>query len=705
MALDVQVDSGQHGAVTALEAETGVGKSLGYLVPLLLRTALVQRKGLVSTFTLQLQQQLLDEDTQYASEVCHTLLGVRPKIAKRMGLRNFLSPTRVEALAEALHAKHRLTPDIKDILDALFVHAKQGGDMREWISAYGQLPPTIDEGEICLLPTSPEEESERYRAHLADAIDADVLVVTHALLMTSALRWNTVLSPKDNSEGGFDAAVIDEADRLSDAAALSAQRRVNSMMLQRAARFLSHLGAPDPSDSLLKEIATWRRDMDALYGTVVSRGGAGISRLGHEEYIVLSDPRHAAVMMQARGAAVTMAAALKEGYVAAQRRGAAEDDLRYIRDIAAELRDFVAGCEDASDFRVPMLSWSPVREWPAFALVGLRPGRLSARLWRSSEVAPPFIRSMVMTSATLDAPGDGEATFSELRTALGLIPGYSNFQAELSDRFRPRKFGRLSFVLADRRVPNPSSSGASEADLESDGDGGSSHPQWLAYVAAGIKMAAESGGRVLALTNSFRDTSALGALLESAGSKAIVHQPGMKLGDMIPTFVADENAVWISPTAWEGLNLPGTINHLVITRLPFPYFEPARRLALLDSMMARGYSLAKARGVIYGIAQKEARRRLRQGIGRAIRAESDSATVWILDPRFPLPDSITRDPRQRIANTGTVFAPFVSAIPDRFRTGLGDTYSASAIFPLTIPDDVQEVFLPKEEDLFSSISE
>src|SRR4051794_21803326 len=92
------------GVVTLLEAETGTGKSLGYLVPLCLEVVEAHKRGVISTYTRLLQSQILIEDFPIAAHVARLITGRVVRAAPRLGLRNFISASRVEALREALSA-------------------------------------------------------------------------------------------------------------------------------------------------------------------------------------------------------------------------------------------------------------------------------------------------------------------------------------------------------------------------------------------------------------------------------------------------------------------------------------------------------------------------------------------------------------------------------------------------------------------------
>ena len=130
----------------------------------------------------------------------------------------------------------------------------------------------------------------------------------------------------------------------------------------------------------------------------------------------------------------------------------AEDDAATVKNMAIELTRFADACEDMSDNQVPALRWSPVRAYPGFSVVPLKPGHLCGRLWSSAAEKPPFLRSLVMTSATLDAIGSPRP-FHQFKSSIGLFG--DNCSTELSGSFAPRKFGNLHFVFADPGMSPP----------------------------------------------------------------------------------------------------------------------------------------------------------------------------------------------------------------------------------------------------------
>ena len=323
-----------------------------------------------------------------------------------------------------------------------------------------------------------------------------------------------------------------------------------------------------------------------------------------------------------------------------------------------------------------MLRWSPVRAYAGFSVVPLKPGRLCARLWKPRDDAPAFLHHIVMTSATLDAP-DSQLRFYGFRNEIGLLG--DNYAPEISGRFAPRRFGRLRFVLPDPAVHVP----AAEADGDEYDPEQASDPGWLGYAAEGVAAAAAEGGRTLVLAPSFRDTAAACERLRGlCDQRLIEHRRGEKLADALTAFRADPGAILVSPAAWEGVNLPGLLAQLVILRLPFAPLDTADRQALLDALVSKGLEPEKAAGVLFRAALFNAQRRLRQGIGRAIRSATDDVTLWILDPRFPVPIEVAK--REGIAaDARRSMAGFELCIPERFRPGMRATLPAARLaFPV-----------------------
>ena len=214
-----------------------------------------------------------------------------------------------------------------------------------------------------------------------------------------------------------------------------------------------------------------------------------------------------------------------------------------------------------------------------------------------------------------DAP-DSQLRFYGFRNKIGLLG--DNYAPEISGRFAPRRFGRLRFVL-----PDPAVQFAAEADGD-EHDPEKPDPGWLGYAVEGVAAAVAEGGR----TWRWRPVSATPpSVSRLCAQQLIEHRRGEKLADALTAFRADPGAILVSPAAWEGVNLPGLLAQLVILRLPFAPPDTADRQALLDALVSKGWKPEKAAGVLFRAVLFNAQRRLRQGIGRAIRSATDDVTL------------------------------------------------------------------------------
>lgn len=285
-----------------------------------------------------------------------------------------------------------------------------------------------------------------------------------------------------------------------------------------------------------------------------------------------------------------------------------------------------------------------MRDGHAFQVLALEPGRVLRRTFSG--------RKVLFVSATL-AVGSG-----------GLEPFLRTVGAEdldgVGDRLRVdlAKFGSLRFALADRAVPPPFD------------EGGERTPAFDDYAAAVVRQALSEGGRTLVLAPSFADVDALNHRIKGL----IAHRRGEALAARLEEFVAAPNAALATPSAWAGTDLPGLLSHVVILRIPFPPPEAGRTELLRRLLEVRGYDPGQAERILRAQGRRDALRRLAQGLGRGIRGPEDRVKVWIADPRFPLPDTLARDPR-RLLNQGLAAhnADLSGAIPRRFAQAYEET--------------------------------
>ncbi|MGZ3306552.1 MAG: helicase C-terminal domain-containing protein, partial [Asticcacaulis sp.] len=203
---------------------------------------------------------------------------------------------------------------------------------------------------------------------------------------------------------------------------------------------------------------------------------------------------------------------------------------------------------------------------------------------------------------------------------------------------------------------------------------------WFDHVEEVCVRIAQLRQRTLVLTCNFAETVELAQRLRVRGvAQVIEHARGERLNESLSAFRARDDGILIAPNLWEGVDLPGLVRHLVVTRLPIASrHSPAMQIES-ERLQAEGLSDDDVTLRIFDILSRRARRTLAHGLGRAVRQVSDDAQVWVTDPRFPLPDSLTGNPRLRLPANIPVYRDFVKCIPRRFRAGLLATYPSSTL--------------------------
>ena len=182
---------------------------------------------------------------------------------------------------------------------------------------------------------------------------------------------------------------------------------------------------------------------------------------------------------------------------------------------------------------------------------------------------------------------------------------------------------------------------------KADGKGSFSAPV-LEHWLAVIKAARSQGGRVFVLTPAYRDIEQLAPHFADDPDVLIQLNGRQPLQPLEKRYrdPRHRNKVLISAGTWAGINWPRMIDHLVVLRLPFPPPKAEEE----------GFSIVDLIKML---------KKLAQGVGRAIRTEDSVATFWCADPRMGCPE-----PLQKRAGLGLVPFPMgrraLSAIPERF---------------------------------------
>ncbi|WP_405943795.1 ATP-dependent DNA helicase [Streptomyces sp. NBC_00932] len=572
-----------------VQAGTGTGKSLGYLVPALAHGERV----VVATATLALQRQLVERDLPRTVEALQPLLRRRPQFAMLKGRSNYL----------CLHRLHEGVPQEEE--DGLFDQfetaapsSKLGQDllrMRDWADetetgdrddltpgvsdrAWGQISVSSREclgASKCAYGAECFAEAARERAKLAD-----VVVTNHALLAIDAIEGAPVLPQHE-------VLIVDEAHELVSRVTGVATGELTPGQVNRAVRRAAKLVNEKAADALQTASETFERVMElALPGRL-------------EE--IPEDLGYA--LMSLRDAARTVISAI----------GATRD--KSVQDEDVVRKQALASVESIHDVteRITLRSDYDVVWYERHDRFGasLRVAPLSVSgLLREKLFAD---RSVVLTSATLKFGGD----FNGVGASLGLSPegteGEDVPQWKGLDVGSPFDYAKQGILYVAKHLSAPGREGSRTDMLDE-----------LA------ELVEASGGRTLGLFSSMRAAQAAAEELRSRQDRRVLLQGEETLGELIKNFAADpETCLFGTLSLWQGVDVPGPSCQLVVMdRIPFP--RPDDPL-----MSARQKAVEEGGGNGFmAVAATHAALLMAQGAGRLVRAMGDRGVVAVLDPRL-----------------------------------------------------------------------
>ncbi|MBX6385250.1 MAG: ATP-dependent DNA helicase [Microbispora sp.] len=591
----------------AVQAGTGTGKSLAYLVPAIRHAAGSGRAVVVSTATIALQRQLVDRDLPRLADALEGLLPHRPEFAILKGRRNYLCRHKMAAgMPEdeddqlfdprEVSATGRMVQRIQE-----WANETETGDRDEIVpgvsdQAWRQFSVTARE---CLgaqrCPSGADCFAELARERAAAA---DVVVTNHALLAIDAMEDFPVLPEHD-------VVVVDEAhelvDRvtsvvtgeLSESTVALAVRRVGRLIeqgvadrLQEAGEDLRALLAAAPPG----RIDTLPQSLGMTLALVRDAASACITALGPRNQDK-DDPDNAGL----RKAAFT---ALDDVHDTAQRMldafGPAAGEGRE----AGEDASGSAGDEEIHRAEVVWLEEGRGRVPPTLRVAPLSVGgMLRDKLFGD--------RTVVLTSATLALGG----SFDTLARQWGLPAG----EWTGLDVGSPFDHSRRGILYVATHLPQPGRDGLPEA-----------------YVDEIAELIEAAGGRALGLFSSMRAAKAATEALRDRLDVPLLCQGDDSTAQLVKQF-ADDPATCLFGTLslWQGVDVPGpSLTLVIIDRIPFP--RPDDPLA---SARQRHVAATGGNGFM-AVAATHAALLLAQGAGRLLRSIDDRGVVAVLDPRL-----------------------------------------------------------------------
>jgi ATP-dependent DNA helicase DinG len=636
-------DAYNDGGVVLLEAGTGVGKSFAYLVPALAWSRANRERTVVSTNTINLQEQLVGKDLPMLARALEEG-EYRPTFALLKGWRNYLCLSRLE-LAQG-HQQSLLEPERAQELDGLVGWATRTSD-----GTLGDLPvaPSPEvwdevsaESDLCTRLRCPHfERCFLFRARRR-AAEADVVVVNHHLFCADL----AVRQASDNWEEAavlppYQRLILDEAHHLEDVAAAHLGTQVSSRAVRRllgrfdrggrglvqalAAELLAggDLLARASLDvlqlQLVPAIADTRRTADALFARIFLRLAevpGGVLRL---DEAFAEDPVWEQGLTAELGGTLTAFRRLRDAVeIIADRLGAAETSerrLQLVQEIRGVLRRLERIADGLSQTLHPVPG-PPVVRWIERTDTRTQQVALHAVPLDLAPILRETIfdrqRTVVLTSATLAA--GGEFTFLERRTGLATPPSPVTVREVLPSPF---DFGAQCLFGIPTDIP----------DVRDDELG---HDQAVAQVVE--DLAAASDGGMFVLFTSHAALRRLASALRGGGLASrwpLMVQGEAPRDQLLRRFRESGRAILLGTDSfWEGVDVPGrALRALVLGKLPFKVPSEPLTAARLERLAEQGED------GFWSYLLPHAALKLKQGFGRLIRSRQDVGVVVLLDRR------------------------------------------------------------------------
>lgn len=592
------ISTGRH---LVIEAGTGVGKSLAYLIPAALHAVRTRRKAVISTHTIALQEQLIYKDIP----LVQGLLPIEFSAAIMKGRHNFLCGTRLERVRQA--SGDLFTRDQQSDLDRIHAWSQttKDGSLSDFLE---QPDPSVweevrSEDHICTQKTCGKNPRCFYQAMRKRVLSADIIILNHALLFTllgdieeQEARGSGLLFPNDF-------VIFDEAHTVEDVASRHIGIEISQFGLRRNlhrlynARTKKGLFQALKNGTACQAVSEIVPQADAFFEAVAERCVFKRSREFRVRDTELADGAELC------GGLTRLAETLK---AQATRE---EDEIRQgeLQDAARRLSEARRGIANFLQLEYPDHVYWVEQYGRRETFYSLRAApvdlaeTLRRMLFRDNTTT-------VLTSATLSVGGPDMKYFRDR------IGAWDSHTVQIGSPFDYQKQMTLHLV---KTMPEPRDPQYDKA-LE----------KWIAH------FVDESQAHAFVLFTSYTTMRTAAQALENhfsqRGWQLLVQGAGMPVHRMVQEFRDNPHSVLFGVDSfWSGVDVPGdALSNVIITRLPFatpghPLTEA--RMERIESEGGRPFDQ---------FSLPEAILKLRQGVGRLIRTKSDTGTIVILDSRI-----------------------------------------------------------------------
>ena len=584
-----------------VQAGTGTGKSLAYLVPAIVSG----KRTLIATATLALQRQLVDRDLPKIVPALEKYLAREISYGIYKGVGNYVCLQKLNS--------EEPDPDTELVLEVSSL-GKDAQRLRAWVETPGvsgdrDEAPEVDRrvwaassvsGRECVGADICNFGAKCFAANAkAKALNSDIVVTNHTLLALEVVESHPILPERD-------VIVLDEAHEFMDRTTQAVTEELTATRVARAAAMARKYKAISNKlvDAFTHASDDFADAMDAYADFM--RGDLEASR----KLESLPNELEPAVRK------------VRETAQAIMQFLQADDEIIDTNELAERARVKGAVNEVSVTAQKLLKLGKGQVLWyePTFKTLYLAPLSVSNVLRENMLRQTPVIA----TSATLTV-GSG---FDAMARQIGFVVGdeaddepeedsIDPANVQMIDVGSPFDFAQQGMLYLPKHLPEPGRDGVAPEVLEHLGE-----------------LIDAAGGRTLALFSSWRGVEAADAHLRKVLAELPIRIITQKRGDavapLVEKFASDETSVLLGTmTLWQGVDVPGAACTLVaIDRIPFPRPDDpvmSARAAEVDAAGGSGFmSVSLPRAALL----------LAQGTGRLIRSVDDRGVVAILDSRI-----------------------------------------------------------------------
>lgn len=580
-----------------VEAPTGIGKSFAYLIPLIYYSRIAAKPSVVSTETINLQEQLVRKDIPLLQQIT----GIEFKAALAKGRGNYLCLRRLSMAGGSERDKYLPLASLGLEIDRISKWADSTND-GDCDSIDFRVDPVswsyvCCEAGNCLGPKCQNYRQCYYWQARRDWEKADIVVANHAMFFTD-LKIKFLEGQDQTLLPEYSAVVVDEAHTLENNAAEYLGLRVNAAGVTS---FLNRLYNPDNARGLLMrggDDAMQLREVIATLKTEVNLFFSGFEQFLVEQNESIRRVRKPGLFPNTISEKLSGLSDRLRDYIKIQ-----EDN-----DFRVELEGQVMKCDAYAGGITDFINMSFAESvyWVEENRngVSIQAAPLNIpELLRETLFKKPF--PVVLTSATLTV----NRKFDYYRDRVGFFDGP---ELKLDSPFDPKQVR----ICLPREMPEPN------------------HREYQAALVEQIpKFISMTQGKAFVLFTSYQVlrycADRLRDFFEANDINLYIQGEELNRSTMLKEFKKDINSVIFGTDSfWTGVDVPGeALSQVIVTK--FPFAVPSH--PLIESRGERLEAMKKSSFMHYSLP--EAVLKFRQGAGRLIRSKEDTGIISILDHR------------------------------------------------------------------------